>query len=207
MKRIYHFCINRICILLSFLVSIRLRKALQNTHSNIVWKAYKRKLSQVGTGGMTELPLTILGEKNIVIGDSFSARKNLRMEVYEGYLDHKPFIKIGNDVCINFNVHIGAINGIEIGDNVLIGSNVLITDHDHGNTDFETLQIPPLKRPLVSKGKVNIKKNTWIGENVVILAGVTIGENSVIGANTVVTKDIPPNTVVIGNSIKVLNRS
>lgn len=78
----------------------------------------------------------------------------------------KPRIIIGKNVCFNFRCHIGAINEIIISDNVLIGSNVLITDHGHGTTSKEETSIPPYQRSLYSKGSVIIEDNVWIGENV-----------------------------------------
>jgi acetyltransferase-like isoleucine patch superfamily enzyme len=66
------------------------------------------------------------------------------------------------------------------------------------------LELPPMSRPLVSKGAVIIKDNVWIGEGVAIMPGVTIGENSIIATNAVVTKDIPPNCVAAGVPAKVI---
>lgn len=99
-------------------------------------------------------------------------------------------------------MHIGALNEIVIEDNVLIGSHVLIIDHNHGTT--EDVSKPPVLRELVSTGKVHIKRNVWIGENCMIFPNVTIGENSIIGAGSVVTKDIPANSVAVGNPAKVI---
>ena len=64
----------------------------------------------------------------------------------------------------------------------------------------------PLERPLISKGAVVIENNVWVGEGVVIMPGITIGENSIIGANSVVTKDVPKNTVVGGVPAKILKQ-
>lgn len=96
-------------------------------------------------------------------------------------------------------IHITAINRIIIGNNVLTGRWVTITDNAHGKTDSETLKIPPVDRPLLSKGPVIIGNNVWIGDKVTILPGVTVGEGAVIAANAVVTKDVPPYSVAGGN--------
>ena len=66
--------------------------------------------------------------------------------------------------------------------------------------------LPPVSRPLVSKGKVVIGENVWIGDKATILPGVSIGDGSVIGANAVVTKDVPPYSVVVGNPARIINK-
>ena len=70
----------------------------------------------------------------------------------------------------------------------------------------EELLVSPQKRILFAKGTVIIKKNAWLGEGVAVMPGVTIGENSVIGANAVVTKDIPDNSIAVGIPAKVIKQ-
>ena len=111
-------------------------------------------------------------------------------------------IVIGDNVEINWFVHIGAFNKIIIEDGVLIGSHVLIIDHNHG--DAKDITNAPNERTLVSKGVVHICKNVWIGENCCILPNVTIGCNSIVGAGTIVTHDIPANSLVVGNPAKIV---
>jgi acetyltransferase-like isoleucine patch superfamily enzyme len=151
-------------------------------------------------------PLHLWNPQYLRIGKGFSAGPGLRIEawdVFEGQY-FLPEIVIGDHVSLNWNVHIGAIGRIEIHDNVLIGSNVLITDHGHGSTGAAEGAQPPRLRPLSSKGPVIIQENVWIGENVSILANVTIGRGAVIGANSVVTKDVPEYATVGGAPAKIL---
>jgi acetyltransferase-like isoleucine patch superfamily enzyme len=110
-------------------------------------------------------------------------------------------------VNINFDCHIGAINEIRIGDNVLIASKVFISDHSHGDTSTEHMNIAPLKRPVVSTGPIIINNNVWIGEGASILANITIGESAIVGTNAVVTKDVPPFAVVGGVPAKILKHN
>jgi acetyltransferase-like isoleucine patch superfamily enzyme len=128
------------------------------------------------------------------------------MEAWDSYGgdSFRPAIIIGNNVGFNSNVHIGAINRVEIHDNVLVGSNVLITDHSHGQMISEECGQAPEWRRLSSKGPVVIEKNVWIGENVSILPNVTIGRSAVIGANSVVNKDVPAFAVMGGVPARVL---
>lgn len=150
-----------------------------------------------------EYPIRLSGSEFIKIGDNFIANARLRLEA-SYLLDNKPEILIGNNVNINFDCHIGCVNKISIGNNVLIASKVFITDHGHGEIITSDLDNSPLDRKIISKGSVIIHDNVWIGQGVVILSNVNIGENSIIGANSVITKDIPPNSVVAGCPAKII---
>jgi acetyltransferase-like isoleucine patch superfamily enzyme len=165
------------------------------------------KFSRLGINSSFELPLHIINHESIHIGDNFFSRYNLRIEAIKNYNNQKfsPQIHIGNNVQFNSDIHIGCIDYIEIGDNCLLGSRILITDHDHGTTVKDSLQLPPLKRNLYSKGPVIIKNNVWIGDGVSILAGVTIGENTIIGTNAVVTKSVPAYSILVGNPGRLIN--
>ncbi|MCF6401437.1 sugar O-acetyltransferase [Chitinophaga filiformis] len=131
------------------------------------------------------------------------------------YCDYGKHISIGNNVIININCTFVDCNKIEIGNNVLIASNVQIYTATHpvemqerlvegwkddGKTPyFRTFALP-----------VKIEDNVWIGGGVIILPGVTIGENSVIGAGSIVTKSIPKNCVAFGNPcrpVRSINKS
>ena len=148
-------------------------------------------------------PIYIKGGKYINIGKNFVAEQRLRLDAYDKFLSQnfEPNIQIGDNVSIEKDCHIACIGSIVIEDNVLIGSKVYISDHSHGSND---ITLRPALRKLYSKGPVIIEKNVWIGEGVVVLPGVTIGMNSIIGANAVVTKSIPQNSVAVGNPAKVI---
>lgn len=120
---------------------------------------------------------------------------------------HTPFLNIGEGCCFGAFNHITCINRIQIGDNLLTGKWVTITDNSHGNSNYETLLIDPIKRPLFSKGPVVIGNDVWIGDKATILSGVTIGDGAVIAANAVVTKDVPAYAVVGGNPARVIKES
>lgn len=180
------------------------------TFENVLFKIYtiikKKSIQHWGAGGFVKYPLYIIGSSKISIGNKFSCQRRVRLEaiLIENVPQDKYLIKIGNSVSINWDCHIGAINKIEIGNNVLIGSKVVIIDHQHGEINSQALNLPPNKRPLWSKGPIKICDNVWIGENVCILPGVEIGANSIIGANSVVTKNIPPNSVAAGSPAKII---
>lgn len=118
-----------------------------------------------------------------------------------------PELIIGSHCNIGAYNIITCANKITIGDNLLTGKWVTITDNSHGATDYDSLKVSPTLRPLVSKGPVTIGNNVWIGDKVTILPGVTIGEGAVIGANSVVTKDVPAFSVVAGNPALIVKRN
>ena len=102
-------------------------------------------------------------------------------------------------VCKQGNLH-----KIKIGNNVLFGSNVFITDHSHGNVSVEEVDIPPNERELYSKGPVVIEDNCWICENVIILPGVHVGYSAILAAGAVITKDVPAYAVAAGNPARIV---
>lgn len=152
-----------------------------------------------------EYPFCVYGHSYIQCGN-FSSRAGLRLECWDSYGQQKytPSLVIGENVCFNFRCHVGVIDKVVIGNNVLIGSNVLITDHAHGYSNESDIEVPPARRVLYSKGPVIIEDDVWIGENVSILPNVRIGHHSVIGANAVVTKDLPPYSIAAGNPVRII---
>ena len=119
---------------------------------------------------------------------------------------HNPTILIGKECSIGEYNHITSTNKIVIGDHLLTGRWVTITDNSHGDTDYATLLTNPIMRRVQSKGPVIIGNDVWIGDNVCILKGVNIGNNVVIGANSVVNKSVQDNCIVAGNPAKIIKR-
>lgn len=169
-------------------------------------ESLKKQFKRVGVGFTLGKDYSILNPQFMEFGDSFWASHRFRIEAiseYEGEM-FQPNITIGNNVVFNTDIHIGCIDKIEIGNNCLFASRIYITDHDHGDTSLSSLALPPEKRKLISKGPVVINDNVWVGEGVAILSGVTIGKNAIIATNSVVTKDIPANSVVGGVPARIL---
>lgn len=146
----------------------------------------------------------LIGEEYIQIGDNCIIEPNVQMAVRKVSEEHSPILKIGNGCLIRKDSHITAVKSIIIGDGLLTGTNVIITDNSHGDTDRGSLMQPPRLRNVISKGSVVIGDNVWLGNNVCVLSGVTIGDGAVIGANSVVTHDIPAYSVAAGIPAKVI---
>jgi lipopolysaccharide O-acetyltransferase len=118
-----------------------------------------------------------------------------------------PLIRFGKDVQINDFVHIGAIESVTIHDHVLIASRVFISDHNHGCYSGRSPHSDPHSVPVerqLSSSPVVIEENVWIGESVSILPGVTIGRGSIIAAQSVVSRSIPPNSIAAGAPARVI---
>lgn len=192
--------------LLFFRITLTYLKFRTNIKNIYITKSIISKFKEVGNDIHFEYPISTIGLSCISIGNNFTARKNIKLRAFKEFQDQKfePEIVFGNNVSIESDCHIGCINKIIIGNNVLIASNVYISDHMHGLPDYSDIEIAPLKRQLSSKGPVIIGDNVWIGEKVIVLPGVTIGKNSIIGANAVVTKDIPEYSIAVGIPAKVI---
>jgi acetyltransferase-like isoleucine patch superfamily enzyme len=205
-KAIIKYIINILALFVSVFIRYEIILSVDYFFKRVVWYAVRKKFSHIGKGSYIEWPFLLKGFESVHIGDNFSALSYFRMEAYNRYLDQtfKPMIRIGNNVAFNNDCHIGCINQIDIGDNVLVASRVYITDHFHGDASGTDLTLIPAKRQLLSKGPVIIGENVWIGEGVTILPNVTIGHNAIIAANSVVNGDVPPNAVVAGVPAKII---
>jgi len=114
-----------------------------------------------------------------------------------------PKIVIGNRVTSTGGLQIAAHDQITIEDDVLFATNIHINDGSHG---FDNANTPYKYQPIFRISPITIKRGSWIGQNVVILSGVTIGENAIIGANSVVNNDVPDRCIAVGNPAKVIKR-
>ena len=151
------------------------------------------------------------GAHNIEAHGAVTAGRHLWIAAIEHYGNQvmNPRIVFKGNFSASDFCHIGATNYIEFGDNVLLGSKVYITDHQHGRYSGErqsSPDTPPGERELTTDKSVIIGDNVWVGDNVVILPGVTIGSGCVIGANSVVSKSIPDNCIAVGVPARVIKR-
>jgi acetyltransferase-like isoleucine patch superfamily enzyme len=191
-------------IIFPYSLSLLIKRTKRRVYS--YW--LQREFKSFGKQSIIGEDLYLIGGKYIEIGTVCRVGRRgviTAWDKYEGY-DFSPQIKIGNNSCIGEFCHITAINKIIIGRNVLTGRRLTITDNSHGNYSegIIDIDIAPIKRPLFSKGPVIIEDNVWIGDKVSILPDVRIGCGSIIGANSVVTKDVPANCIAGGNPARVI---
>lgn len=171
--------------------------------SLIYTKIYFRKARLI------RLPFDIRNRRHIYIGEKFVSGFGCRIEAFPVNSSNKHCIHIGNNVQINDYVHITACENVKIGNNVLLASKIFISDLNHGNysigDEHDNPNSIPINRKLFSN-PVIIEDNVWIGESVSVLGGVTIGYGSIIGCNSVVTKNIPPNSIAVGNPAMAIKK-
>ena len=203
-KQFLKFVINSCSIFYTYNCKQRVRSVLRLIHtlwiSNFIGRIGNKSLIDRGCdlqGG---------GSKSIYIGENTIIGKNCILGAWKQYngVVYTPRIIIGDNCNIGEYNHITSCRNVVIGNGVLTGRYVYISDNNHGDTDNNTLKIRPLERKLSSKGDVIIGNNVWIGDKVAILSGVTIGDGAIIASNAVVTKDIPPNSVAGGVPTKVI---
>lgn len=155
------------------------------------------------------LPFDIRNKKYIGIGHGFITGFGCRIEAYPLIATTEPIIKIGSNVQMNDYVHITAMESVTIGNNVLMASKIYISDCSHGSYEGTELDSSPLEIPILRKYKtkaIYIEDNVWLGEFVSILPGVTIGKGTIVGANSVVTKSLPPNVIAVGAPAKPIKQ-
>lgn len=143
--------------------------------------------------------MSLKGLDRVSIGKHVSIGEQVQLTTWE-----QGSIRIDDGCTIRANCHITAVNQITIGKNLLTGTNVLITDNNHGLFVREQLDMHPTERPIVSRGPITIGDNVWIGNNACVMQGVTVGNGAVIAANSVVTHDVPAYTMVAGIPAKMI---
>ncbi|MBR4625236.1 MAG: acyltransferase [Alphaproteobacteria bacterium] len=197
--------------LLSFLYPYKFHRWLIG-YKNLFYTLWIRNfMGKVGEYSTICYPCDLQGDglKNISIGRSTTINRHTILGCWTKYgeqLFPNASITIGNNCSIGEYSHITACNKITIGDGLLTGRYILISDNSHGTMSEEDSTISPINRKLKSKGEVIIGNNVWLGDKVAILAGVHIGNNVIVAANAVVTKDVPDNSIVAGVPGRVLKK-
>ena len=144
--------------------------------------------------------LSGLGKGKLTLGDNVGIGAYSRLIISTSFNNLGSHITIGNNVGLGEFAYLGGGGGLEIGDNCIIGQYLSCHPENHNYEDTTKL----IREQGVSRQGIKIGKNCWIGSKVTILDGVTIGNNCVIAAGSVVTKSMPSNTVIGGLPAKVL---
>ena len=183
-------------------------KFCKKIFKNIKWVLLKSKLKKCGNDVKVGSNLFVREPGNIEIGNNVKFGNNCKLESWEFYNGVKtgfiPLISINDNVTITTNSYISCANKVVIGKGTLLGENVFITDNYHGKNTIDEINVFPANRKLYSKGPVHIGKNVWIGRNACVMPNVSIGDYAVIGANAVVTHDIPAYAIAAGVPAKVI---
>jgi acetyltransferase-like isoleucine patch superfamily enzyme len=162
-----------------------------------------------------ELPRRFSHPENIYIGNEvylgpgsllktvtqYPGNKKIAQEMGLTIQEFKPELRIGNRVTATGGLQISALERIIIEDDVMFASNIFICDGLHG---YSTVDIPFKYQPMFKIAPIIIKRGCWIGQNVVVLPGVTIGEMSIIGANSVVNQSIPDRSIAVGSPARII---
>lgn len=171
--------------------------ACRNYHNNKIFEKY-------GNCSSIIKPVCIVGNKYIEIGRNVVMRHGLRMEAIDEWngIKYTPSIKIANNVGIQQYCHITCAGSITIGEYTSILPCVMITDITH---QYEDIAVPPGYSD-IDVNPVSIGKYCMIGFGSAIMPGVQIGDNCIVGANSVVTHDLPNGSVAVGNPAKIIKR-
>lgn len=152
-------------------------------------------------------PVYLRGRRHLSMGPGLTTGNRCRFDLGGG-TQTGTTLTIGTKCSMGDSVHIVAEESVTIGDNCLLASHIFISDTTHGTyqgPDQSRPDTPPNDRPLHHR-PVSIGNNVWIGENVCILPGVSIGDGCIINANAVVTKSVPASTIVGGIPARVIKR-
>lgn len=145
-------------------------------------------------------PLRLSGQKRISIGSEVFIGPGSWLHTFDDS-EYKAKITIGNRVSIVGACVISAADSIVIEDSVLMARNVYVSDHSH---TFKEIGTPVKDQGIDKISSVIIREGAWIGENCVICPGVLIGKGSVIGANSLVNRDIPDYTIAAGSPVRII---
>lgn len=159
----------------------------------------------IGRSCNLSVPLMCNGKGSVSLGDNVSIGYRLSPRAGNGGVllqarSNSSVIIIGNRTVINNNSYLVSNCKITVGSDCRIGDNVAILDSDFHGTD------PSNRKSRGPSFAVDIDDNAWIGSRSVLLKGVRIGKNSIIGSMSLVNKDIPPDCIAAGNPAKVIRR-
>lgn len=194
--------------LLSFIYSYSLHKGLRKLRNLIFSHWIKGVIGDLGKNSIVNYGCELQGSRL----DRIKIGKHSWIGSYSilgcwgsfGNQSFNPSLVIGDNCRIGEYSHITTCNEIIIGNGLLTGRFVLITDNSHGGLSVEEGLIPPIERQLMTKGGIYIGNNVWIGDKSTILSGVHIGDNVIVASNSVVTRDVPSNCLVAGSPAKII---
>lgn len=171
--------------------------------SKLLRPVHSRRFAELGEDAIVARLRILKGAHKIAVGPQTWIYPDCSISVEQSaWQIDGPRIVMGRFVVLQSNITITCAESIVFEDYAAIGANTLISDNDH-TIDGSAPSI--LMTPIVSS-PVRIERGVWVGNNCSILRGVTIGEHSVVGAGSVVTKDIPPFSIAVGAPARVIGQ-
>lgn len=168
----------------------------------ICYLYYKRVLGHIGYHSYIDHPLRIDGGKSIFIGNRVSLKYKSWIASKNLTGCEKSMLLIEDGCTLGHFNHIFSTKSVILHKNVLTADKVYISDNLHG---YEDISVPIKNQPIVQIGTVEIGEGTWIGENACVM-GAKIGKHCIIGANSVVTYNIPDYSVAVGAPARVVKK-
>lgn len=210
MKIIIKYMVTAVMWLWSRIYTLNFSNWLREKRGCLYTLWIRNFIGETGIHVSIEKPCILQGRglRNIKIGNSVWIQEHTVIGCWTEYRGQTfaPSISIGNNCNIGAYNHISACNKIVIGDGLLTGRYVIINDNSHGGLSYEEADTPPAQRKLITKGEVVIGNNVWIGDKAAVLSGVHVGNNVIIAANAVVTKNVPDNCIVAGVPAKIIKK-
>lgn len=182
-------------------------------HTLLLWARLRTRLftlllssqfKEFGAGSRISPPFRFFGLNQMSLGEAVMINRDCWIQTIPGgERENEAKLVIGAHAGIGMGAHITAAKQVMIGEYVLLARNVHIADHAHA---FGNIDVPIMKQGLDRIAPVTIGRSTWLGQNVVVLPGVTIGKHCVIGANSVVNSSIPDYCVAVGAPARVVRQ-
>lgn len=209
MKNIVKELLIVIMRVVSWLYSYDISQKIKASRDIIYTTWLRNFLASIGKDSTICYPCKLGDNPQLIdIGDNTVIRDFCVIQAETRYKDQifNSSIIVGNNCDIGAFNHITSVGNIIIGNGVLTGRRVLISNNNHGDFSEEYLEKSPVNRDVISRGDIIIEDNVWIGEGASILGKIRIGKGAVIGANAVVTKDVCEYTLVAGNPAKTIKK-
>lgn len=167
-----------------------------------VW-ARPAGLAELGPNSYFAEPYVIRSPQRVYVGDEVRVDRGAVLSLVASYGDRTfdPVVRIGSDVMIGTDLHLHCAGRIEIGDRAAIAARVYIGDSFR---DYDDPTLPPAQLPMADPEPVRICEDVFIGAGAAVLPGVTVGKRAIVAAGSVLTRDVPPLSVVFGNPARVV---
>lgn len=174
----------------------------QRLRNHAYTRLIRGSFASFGRGSVIVAPVRLVAAERIHIGSNsyIGSGSWIQGEVTGHSTTNSGTLRLGNRVSITGSVVISAASSVTIGDDVLVGKGAHISDHTHATNGSQSIRDQGITEPR----RVVIEKGAWLGQNVVVMPGVSIGEGAVIGANSIVSKDVPAHTLAVGAPLRLI---